>query len=105
MVVLGKNAFIFESTSRICSVKPFSSELGLTENLPIVDGAIAYDCQYIHRTYILIIRNAIYIPTMHHNTIPPFLIIVVGLIMKNISKIHCKDPTPSDYCISFKAMI
>ena len=29
MVVLGINAFIFESTGRTCSVKPFSSELGI----------------------------------------------------------------------------
>ena len=45
MVVLGMNAFIFESTGRIFSVKPFQSELGTTENVPIVYGAVDYDFQ------------------------------------------------------------
>lgn len=43
MVVLGKRAFIFKSTWRTYNVKPFSSDLGMMENVPIVDGAIVYD--------------------------------------------------------------
>ena len=45
MVVLGVYALIFEITGRMCSVKPFLSELGTAENVPIVDGAIDYDFQ------------------------------------------------------------
>ena len=45
MVVLGMNAFIFDITSRKCSVKPFSSKLGVAENVPIFYGEIAYHCQ------------------------------------------------------------
>ena len=72
MVVLGRNAFIFESTRKKYPVKPFSSELGITDNIPIVDGAIVYDFQCSKQAYILIICNALYIPTMQHNLIPPF---------------------------------
>ena len=43
MVVLGRHAFIFESIGRTCSVKPFSDEFGVASNIPIVDGAVAYD--------------------------------------------------------------
>jgi len=41
MVVLGRNSFIFESTGKTCNVKPFSEEIGVAEDVPIVDGAIA----------------------------------------------------------------
>ena len=61
MVVLGMNVFIFDITRRTCSVMPFSSELGVTENVPIVDGVISYEYQCSHQTYILIIHNELYI--------------------------------------------
>ena len=41
MVFLGMNALIFQSTGKTCSVKPFSSELGVTDNVPFVDVAMA----------------------------------------------------------------
>ena len=61
MVVLGCHAYIFETSGRTCNVKPFSSDLGMATNVPIVDGAIAYECPYSRITYILIVRNALYI--------------------------------------------
>ena len=101
MVVLGKHAFIFESTGRTCSVRPFSSELGVANNVPIVDGAIAYDCPYTQETSILIVRNALHIPSMEHNLIPPFIMRAGGIIVNDTAKIHCADPTTNDHCILF----
>lgn len=49
MVVLGKNAYVFERTGRTCNVKPFTTTLGTARDVPIVDGAVAYDCPYSHR--------------------------------------------------------
>ena len=69
MVAIGMNAFIFESSRRTCSVNPFSNEVVISDNIPIVDVAIAYDFQYSYQTYIFIIRNALYIPTKHYNLI------------------------------------
>jgi hypothetical protein len=101
MVVLGKNAFIFESTGRTCTVKPFSDRLGTVENVPIVDAAIAYECQYTCQTYILIIRNALHIPYLDHNLVPPFILRAGGVIINDVPKIHCPDPSVLDHCISF----
>ena len=44
MVVLGLNSFVFESTGRTFNVQPFSTNLGVAKHVPIVDGALAYDC-------------------------------------------------------------
>ena len=59
MVVLDKHAFVFESTGRTCYVRPFSSDLGVASNVPIVDGAICYDSPYIRQTYVLIVPYAL----------------------------------------------
>ena len=45
MVVLGKDAFIFESTGRTYDIETFSPELGIAQNIPIVDATIAYNCK------------------------------------------------------------
>ena len=66
MMVVGKNAFIFESTGRTCEAKPFSEDLGIIKNIPIVDAAVAYDCPYTHECYILLLRNALYLPSLEH---------------------------------------
>ena len=101
MVVLGRQAYVFEKTGRTCNVRPFAQELGMAEGVPIVDGAIAYDCPYSNQTFILIIRNALHIPSMSHNLIPPFIMRAGGVIVNDVPKIHCADPTVNDHCIRF----
>ena len=101
MVVLGKYSYIFESTGRTCNVKPFSEDLGVASDVPIVDGALAYDCPYTRQTYIFIVRNALHIPSMTHNLVPPFIMRAGGVKVSDIAKIHCEDPTVDDHCIIF----
>ena len=101
MVVIGKHSFIFESTGRTCNVKPFCDELGIAKDIPIVDAAIAYDCPYKNKTYILLIRNALYIPSMIHNLIPPFIMRAGNVIVNDTPKIHCESPTVNDHSIRF----
>ena len=64
MLVLGNHSFVFEKNCRTCNVQTFSSELGIADGVPIVDGAIAYDCPYTKTTYVFIVRNALHMPTM-----------------------------------------
>jgi len=102
MIVLGKECFVFESTGKTCNVEPFDKTLGIAQNIPIVDAAIAYDCPFTHETYILIIRNALHINTMSHNLIPPFIMREGGVIVNDIPKMHCDSTCIDDHCISFK---
>ena len=102
MVVLGKHCFIFESTGKTCNVEPFSSDLGIASNIPVVDAAIAYDCPSTYETYILIIRNALHMVKMNHHLIPPFIMREGGVVVNDIPKMHCTAPTINDHCISFK---
>ena len=50
MCVLGRHAYIFESTGKTCNVNSFMDGLGVAKDVPIVDGAIAYDCSYSRHT-------------------------------------------------------
>ena len=102
MVVLGRNCFVFEWFGQTCSVKPFSDDLGNVNNVPIVDAAIAYDCPYRHETYILLVRNALYMPSLEDNLIPPFILREGGVIVNDTAKIHADDPSIDDHCIQFQ---
>ena len=102
MVVLGKDCFVFEWSGLTCNVKPFSETLGKVTHVPIVDAAIAYECPYTYEVYILMIRNALYIPTLKHNLIPPFIMHEGGVIVNEVAKIHSLEPSSDDHCIKFK---
>ena len=102
MILLGKRCFVFESTGKTCNVSPFDPALGTALDAPIVDAAITYNCPFTLETYILIIHNALYIPFMEYNLILPFIMREGDLIVNNIPKMHCENPTIGDQCILFK---
>ena len=101
MCVLGKHSFIFDHVQgRTCDVEPFDPSIGKAKSVPIVDGVISYDCPYSHQTYLLVIKNALYVPTMTSNLIPPFILREAGIQVRDTAKIHVDDPTISDHAIT-----
>ena len=99
MVVIGSQAFVFNHSGKFCEVKAFSEEANGMTNVPIVDAVIAYDCPYSMKTYILVCRNTLCVPSMRHNLIPPFILREAGLVVKDTPKIHCEDPGVEDHSI------
>ena len=54
MVLLGKHAYIFDRTPpKSCDVLPFDPSIGKSSEVPIIDGAVAYDCPHTHKTFSL----------------------------------------------------
>ena len=102
MVVLGSHAFIFRSTNRTCNVQNFDPSLGIASKIPIVDGAVAYECPYTGEIYVLIVRNALYIPHLKNNLIPPFVMRAAGVALNETPNIHSKDPKIDNHCITFE---
>ena len=100
MAVVGKNCFIFEQTGLSCDVAAFSPDLPVT-SLPIVDAVIVYDCPYTMHSFLLMIRNAIYVENMVDNLIPPFLMREAGIIVNDTAKIHIHQPGEKDHAIIF----
>ena len=70
----------------------------------LVDAAVAYDCPFTGQVYILVIRNALYVPSMKINLLPPFILREKGIIVNDAPKIQVKNPTVSDHSLFFPEM-
>ena len=68
-------------------------------HVEIVDKALAYDDPYSHKTFILVIRHCLDIPSMDHNLIPPFLLREAGLQVRETPKSQLEAPTIDDHAI------
>ena len=93
MVVIGKHAFILSHRDQYANVRVFTNEVKGIPEVPIVDAVIAYYCPQYIQTYLLVVSNALCIPSMDHNLIPPFILREVGLVLNDTTKIHCNVPS------------
>ena len=103
MCVFGKNAIIIANTGQSANVDGFSPDVGTLHKVPIVDAAIAYDCPFTLKTYILVAKNVLHVPSMDINLIPPFVMREAGIVVNEVAKIHSKVPTAEDHSIYFEA--
>ena len=60
MVVLGQHCYIISSSGRLAEVNAFAREVGIMKSFPIV-AAIVYKCPYSMMTYLLMVRNVLYV--------------------------------------------
>ena len=74
-------------------MQAFAKDVKGLPEVPIVDAVIAYDCTSSGETYLLVVRNALCVPTMYINLIPPFVLREAGFILNDTPNIHCKDPS------------
>jgi len=102
MIVLGKHCFIISYSGKYIDVNAFADAVGGLAQVPIVDAAITYDCPYTHKSWLLIVRNVLYVESMDRNLIPPFILREAGLIVNDKPKIHCNNPTEDDHTIQDK---
>ena len=87
MVVIGKQEFIFNHSDQYANVRSFTDEVKGIPKVPIVDAVIAYDFPQYLQTYLLVVRNAICVPSMEHNLIPLFILREAGLILHDTPSI------------------
>ena len=100
MIVVGAQATIIQQSGRSAEVRAFSNECSTLEKIPIIDAVVAYGCPHVMKTYFLIVRNALHVPSMAHNLVPPFVMREAGLMVNDVPKIHCGDGvTCKSHCI------
>ena len=73
MVVIGKQAFVFNHSEQYADVQAFAKEVKCLPEVPIVEVVIEYDCTSSGETYLLVVRSALFVPTMEIKLIPTFL--------------------------------
>ena len=99
MVVIGKQVFIFNQSDQYANVRAFTDEVKGIPKVPIVNAIIAYDCPQSGHTYLLVVRNALCVPSMEHNLIPPFILREAVLVLNDTPKIHCNVPSAEDHSL------
>ena len=100
MIVAGKHAFVLADTGRKATVQAFSPDMEAIETA-IVDCAILYECPYSGKSYILVARNALHVPTMSHNLVPPFILREAGIVVDDVPKIHQEEPDVTHHSLYF----
>ena len=100
MPVVGTHSTIISDTGRIADVSPYTPDYKSMQ-VKIVDAAVRYECPYTGQEYVLLIQNALHIPSMANNLILPFMLREAGLKIKDTPKIHCDDPMVRDHAIEF----
>ena len=100
MVVVGRHAYILSDTGRTADVNAFTPDYESMQ-VPIVDAAVQYECPYSGMHHVLVIRNALHVPPVRHNFVPPFMIREEGIQVNDTPKIQVNDPTTSDHSIYF----
>jgi hypothetical protein len=92
MPVVGRHAYILSDNGRTADVSAFTPDYKPME-VRIVDAAVQYECPYSSETYVLVIRNALHVPSMKSNLIPPFIMRETGIQVNETAKIHRDDPS------------
>ena len=98
MPVVGMHSTIISDTGRIADISPYTPDYKSMQ-VNIMDAAVKYKCPYTGQEYALIIRNALHVPSMVNNLIPPFMLREVGIKVKDTPKVHCDDPTVRDHAV------
>ena len=73
MLVVGRHCVILSDAGKTVDVSLFTPDYKAM-TVRLVDASVAYDCPYTGTMYILVIRNALYVPSMKGNLIPPFIL-------------------------------
>ena len=103
MAVVGKHTTIIEFTGKTVDVNAFSPDCNALQEVPIVDAMVKWSNPYRDDDhYLLLIKNALYVPSMENNLIPPFIMREAGIVVNDVPKIHVEDPQVEHHSLYFK---
>ena len=90
--------YIISKSGQVADVNSFAKERGVLQ-IPIVDAAVVFKDPYNGDIYFLVMQNALYVESMDHHLIPPFIMQEAGLVVNDIPKIHCQHCSQEDHSI------
>ena len=100
MPVVGSGAYILAHSGKTVDVSAYNPDYE-SMKIPVVDAALQYDNLFDGKTYILVIRNALYVPSMDNHLIPPFIMREAGIMVNDTPKIQLVDPDVTSHSINF----
>ena len=99
--VVGRSAFVIEKLGRKVKVAGFSDALGEPLLVDVVNAAVVYDCVMTGRSYVMILRNALHIPSMEECLIHPIMMRLRGIEVDECPKFLSKTPSVCNHSIYF----
>ena len=90
MIVVGSDCHIISRSTHSAVVNAFTKDVGTIE-VPIIDALLVYEDPTTGKIYYLIARNVLYVESMQHNLLPPFILRAAGITVNERAKIHT-DP-------------
>ena len=99
MAVIGKHAYILTETGKMVEVNPYPTYRPI--KAPIVDPPLQYDSLYDGISYILVVRNALHVPSMCNNLLPLFMLQESRITVNDKAKIDMMNPMAEDHAIIF----
>eukprot|EP00957_Ditylum_brightwellii_P123843 9440915-Ditylum_brightwellii.AAC.1 len=99
MPYMGREALVVLDTGRVVEMNPSTPDYHAIK-LRLVDTALKYSCPFTDKTYVLLVRNALHVPSMDHNLSPSFVLREAGIRVNGTPKIHGVNPTVNDHAIT-----
>jgi hypothetical protein len=100
MPVVGCELLVIDDLGINVDVCPFSPDYP-SMKVKLVDAVVQYVCPFSGKVFMLLICNAIHVPAMSNNLIPPFILREAGITVNHVRKIQVKDPTVQDHAVIF----
>ena len=95
----GKHAHIFMNHGKAVNIVGYKSKGTLASNMKTVSGALANDNPTSDKTVIIVVHQAIYVPTMDCNLICPMQVRMNDLKLDDKPKFLTEDPTNESHAI------
>jgi hypothetical protein len=100
MPVVGSEAYMLADLGKTRDVYSYTLDYKPMQ-VQMVDVAVRYESPFDGKVYILVIRNALYVPSMKYNLVPPLVMRQTGIIVRDTPKIHMEEPTEEDHASTF----
>jgi hypothetical protein len=100
MPVVGSEVYIRADLGKTLDVYPYTPDYK-PMHVQMVDAAVRYESPFDGKVYILVIRNALYVPSTKYNLVPPFVMRETGITVRETPKIHMEEPTEKDHALTF----
>ena len=100
--VVGRHAFIVERHDRLVNFSGYDPTKGTANDLEVVKAAITVDNVDTGESQVVIINQAVHVPTMEHNLLCPIQMSMHGEIVNDTSKFLLRDLTDNGHCVILK---
>ena len=100
--IVGRHLLIVERHDRVVNLSSYDPTKGSSKNLELLNAANKVDNIDTGESQVVIINQAVHVPTMKHNFLCPMQTQMHITVVNDALKFLLCDPTENDHCVIFK---